>query len=101
VEVVFISFASKMGGNRPGLSPIMSQASIKELAQVTSGESFMASDYRDHPEDITRRIHNQLRTYYTFGFESEASPDKPAQLTIRCTRPGSRVKCHPNVPRLR
>lgn len=76
----------------------MSQASLTELAQATAGDIFLAADHRDHLDDISQHIYNQLRTFYTFGFESVSSAENPAKLTIRCTRPGSKIKCHPNVP---
>jgi hypothetical protein len=97
VELFVVSFASKLGSGRGGLSPALSQASLRELTQLTSGEAFFMSDYRDHYEDATRRIFNEIRTFYTLGFESESSPEKPARLSIRCTVPGSKVRHHPTV----
>ena len=96
VELFIVTFASQLGSGQ-GLSS-MSRSALNELAQATAGEMFLAGDYRDHPDDITQHIYNQLRTFYTFGFESESASDAPAKLTIRCTRPGSKVKCHPTVP---
>jgi VWFA-related protein len=100
VEVFFISFASRTGISQPGMSPLMSRASVLELAQITAGEAFFGADYREHPDDISRRILNVLRTLYTFGFQSNAPPDKPARLTIRCLRPGSKVRSRQTVPAL-
>lgn len=97
VELFIVTFASQLGSGT-GLNSSMSRSALSELAQATAGELFLAGDYRDHPDDITQHIYNQLRTFYTFGFESESATDAPAKLTIRCTRPGSKVKCHPNVP---
>ncbi len=97
IELYVVSFASKLGTGRGGLSPAISQSSLKELTQLTCGEVFFMSDYRDHLEDISRRLYNELRTLYTFGFESEGTAEKPSRLTIRCTRPGSKVRHHPTV----
>lgn len=97
IELFIVTFASQLGSGT-GLNSSMSRSALNELAQATAGEMFLAGDYRDHLDDITQHIYNQLRTFYTFGFESESAADAPAKLTIRCTRPGSRVKCHPNVP---
>lgn len=100
VELFVVSFGTKLGSSRGGLQPAMSQASLKELTQVTSGDAYFAADYRDHFEDIVRRLYNHIRTLYTFGFESESSSDKPARLAIRCTRQGSKVKHHPTIASL-
>lgn len=100
VELFVVSFASKLGSSRGGLQPAMSQASIKELTQVTSGDAYFTADYRDHFEDIVRRMYNHIRTLYTFGIASESATDKPAQLTIRCTRTGSKVRYHPTIAAL-
>lgn len=97
VELFVVSFASRMGSGRGGLHPSLSQSSLRELVQVTSGEAFFATDFKDHFEDITHRMYNMIRTFYTFGFEAEASADKPFRLEISCTRPGSKVKHHPTV----
>lgn len=97
VELFVVSFASQLGSGT-GLNSSMSNSVLKQLTQATAGEMFLAGDYRDHLDDVAQHIYNQLRTFYTFGFESESAADAPARLTIRCTRPGSRVRCHPNVP---
>jgi len=97
VELFIVTFASQLGSGT-GLNSSLSRSALNELAQATAGEMFLAGDYRDHPDDVTQHIYNQLRTFYTFGFESESASDAPAKLTIRCTRPGSKVKCHPTVP---
>jgi VWFA-related protein len=97
VELFVVSFASKLGSGSGGLTSALSQASLRELAQVTSGEAFFMADYRDHFDDVTRRIYNEIRTLYTFGFESGSSADKPARLTIRCSIPGSKVRHHPTI----
>lgn len=100
IEVFIVTFASRLGSGGPGLNPVMSQSGLKELAQATAGDAFFAADYKDHLDDISKHIYNQLRTFYTFGFESTSPPNAPTKLTIRCTRPGSKVKCRPNVPML-
>ncbi len=93
VELFTFSFAS-----RTGTAGTLSQAALRNLARVTAGSAFFASEYRDHPEDITRRVLNQLRTFYTIGFPSEADPAKGARLTIECTLPGVKPRHHPTVP---
>ena len=98
VELFIVSFASRLGGGSAGLNPSMSHAGLKELVQATAGDMFWAADYRDHLDDIAQSIYNHLRTFYTFGFESESPAENPAKLTIRCTRPGAKIRCHPNVP---
>jgi VWFA-related protein len=100
VELFVVSFASRLGSGRGGLLSSASGSSLRELTQITSGEAFFTADYKDHYEDITRRLYSHIRTFYTLGFESEASTDKPFRLTIRCTRAGSRVKHHPTVAML-
>lgn len=97
VELFIVSFASKLGGKQWGMHPQMNQAFLKDLAQVTAGDAYFAADYRDHLEDISRRIYNQIRTLYTFGFQSELRSGIPARLTIKCSRPGSKIKHHPMV----
>ncbi len=101
IELFAISYGSRLAAPGAGLNPAMSQAGLKELAGVTAGDTFLAVDYRDHPEDIAQRIYNQLRTFYTFGFESQSGAESGAKLTIRCTRAGSKIKSHPNVPVIR
>ncbi len=100
VELFVVSFAGRLRSGRDGMAPAISQSSLRELGQATSGEALFAADNRDHFEDMTHRIYNEIRTFYTFGFESEASSDQPPRLTIRCTRPGSKVRHHPLVPAL-
>lgn len=97
VEVFLVSSAPK-SGITAGMAPAMSQAALREIAQVTCGEVFFTTDYREHLDDITRRMLHQIRTFYTFGFESESGVDNPAKLSIRCGLPGSKVKHHPVVP---
>lgn len=99
VELLIVSFASKLGGGRAGLPSQMSQAVLQELARETAGEALFAADYREHLDDISRRLYNRIRTFYTFGFTSESQAGRPTQLTIKCARPGSRVKHHPAVLR--
>jgi len=95
VELFVVSFASKLGGSRSALHPQMSQAALQELALVTAGNAFFSADYRDHREDLTRRIYNQIRTLFTFGFQADSTLEKPGRLLIKCARPGSKVKHHP------
>jgi VWFA-related protein len=97
IELFIISFASKMGGGRSSMPYSMSEAVFKDLAYATSGDAFSSVSYGDHLEDLSRRIYNHIRTFYTFGFQSEAAPDKPTKLSIRCLRPGARVKHHAAV----
>ena len=94
VELLIVSFASKLGGGRPGLSSQMSEAFLQELARETAGEALFTAGYREHMDDISRRLYNRIRTLYTFGFASESPAGKPSQLVIKCSRPGSRVKHH-------
>ena len=96
-EVIVVSFTSRMS-TRGGLRPALSDASLKELTDATSGEVYSAALSREHPEDVVRRILQQMRTLYTFGFESTSTPDKPCNLVIKCSRPDSRVRHHPMVP---
>jgi len=97
IELFIISFATKMGGSRSSMPYSMSEAVLKDLAYATSGDAFSSASYGDHLEDLSRRIYNHIRTFYTFGFQSEAAPDKPTKLSIRCLRPGARVKHHATV----
>jgi hypothetical protein len=101
VELFTLSFGSKTGTGRDGLSATFSQAALRDLAKVTCGDVFFASDYRDHLEDVSRRLLGQIRTLHTIGFESEADADKGAKLLVRCSVPGSKVKHHASVPILR
>lgn len=97
VELFVVSFTSRMS-TRGGLRPALSDASLKELTDATSGEVYSAALSREHPEDVVRRVLQQMRTLYTFGFESTSTPDKPGKLVIKCSRPDSRVRHHPMVP---
>jgi len=98
VELFLVSFASRLAGSRAGMQPSLSRGALKELGQTTAGDAFFTVDSGDHPEDLVRRLFNQIRTLYTFGFTSNASPERPAKLTITCSRPGSKAKYHPMVP---
>jgi hypothetical protein len=100
IELFLISTAPKLSITG-GMSPAMSQAGLREIAQVTCGEVFFTADHREHLDDITRRMLHQMRTFYTFGFESQSGVENPAKLSIRCSLAGSRVKHHPVVPVLR
>ncbi len=97
IELIAVSFTSRMS-TRGGLQPAMSDASLKELTDATAGEVYSAGLSREHPEDVVRRVLQQMRTLHTFGFESSSPPDKPGKLVIQCARPESRVKHHPVVP---
>ena len=100
VEVFFVSLASALGGTRSALHPQMSQAGLKELATATAGDALFATNYREHSEDLTQKIYNQIRTFYTFGFQAEFTGEKPGSLLVKCTRTGSKVRHHPAVPAL-
>jgi VWFA-related protein len=97
VELFAISFTSRLS-TRGGLRPALSDASLKELAGATAGQVYSAGLSREHPEDVVRRLLQQIRTLYTFGFESTSAPDKPGKLVIQCSRPDSRVSHRPTVP---
>jgi hypothetical protein len=97
VELFLVSSASRLTG-RDGVLPAISSGALTDLATVTAGDVILAPPGLDHPEDAVRRIENQIRTLYTIGFESTGSPEKPATLTIRCSRPGAKVKHHPVSP---
>jgi len=100
VELFVIYLGSKLVGERGGLPPAMGLATLKELAEVTSGDLFANADYRDHPEDLIRRMLNHMRTFYTLGFDSQPPEDRAGKLRIRCLLPGSKARHHPVVPRL-
>ena len=97
IELFVVSFTSRLS-TRGGLSPAVSDASLKELAGSTAGEFYAAGLSKDHPEDVVRRLVMQLRTLHTFGFESTSPADNPGRLLIECSRPGSSVQHHPLVP---
>jgi VWFA-related protein len=99
IELFAVSFTSRLS-TRGGLQPAMSDASLKELAEATAGEVHNAGLSKEHPEDVVRRLLQQIRTLYTFGFESTSPPDKPGKLVIQCSRPDSRVSHRPTVPAL-
>jgi len=98
VELFLAGFASKSGSGR-GMTPFQSESSLRDLAGVTAGDACFSA--MEGIEGLGRRISNQIRTFYTIGFESEASPEKPARLTIECVRPGVKVRTHPITPTLR
>jgi hypothetical protein len=100
VELFFIRFGSRLSTRAGGLSPQMSEGALRELAGATAGETFVAADYGEHMEDLTRRMYNYIRTLYTFGFQAESSREKPGRLSITCARTGSRVRARPVVPAL-
>jgi hypothetical protein len=97
VEFFAVSFVSRLGV--PGGMPsALTTTLLRELTQATAGQAFFSIDYRDHPEDIVRRLLSHLRTFYTFGFNSESGSTNPGRLTIKCSRPGTKIKQHPTVP---
>jgi hypothetical protein len=97
VEIFALCFANRLA--RAGSMPsAMTTSPLMELTQATSGYAFFSMDYRDHFEDIVRRLLNHLRTLYTFGFTSESVRKGQGKLVIKCSRPNSRVRCHPEVP---
>jgi hypothetical protein len=101
VELFSVSFATRLSSGPDGMSAPVNQSALRDLARFTSGDAFFAADYRDHLDDISRRILEQIRTFYTIGYQSEANVDKGARLLVTCTRPGVKVKHHPQVPVLR
>jgi len=98
VELFIVSFASRMGSSRHQLTPFMSQAALRELGNTTAGISFFTMSYGEHPEDLTRRMINHMRTFYTFGFESISTSESAGFMEIKCSRDGSKVKSHRLVP---
>jgi hypothetical protein len=99
VELFSISYASRLGAPG-GIPSALNTSLLRELTQVTAGQAFASLDFRDHPEDVVRRLTSHMRTLYTFGFHSESGLDKPGKLTIKCSRQNSKVKHHPTVPNL-
>lgn len=98
VELFVVCFATKLGSRRAGrLHPQMTQGLLRDLAGVTAGECFMAADYREHLDDITRRVYNQMRTLYTFGYQSSVESGKVFTLEILCSRQRSKVRHHPSA----
>jgi len=97
VEFFVASFATRLGTSR-GLPPAQSEASLRELTGATAGGAYFR--YTESIEGMGRRISEQIRTFYTIGFESYSPPNQPGTLTIECTRPGAKVKTHPVVPTL-
>jgi hypothetical protein len=97
VELFAVCFASRIGesGSMPSSLAV---SLLKDLTQATAGTAFFTMDYRDHLDDIVRRVLNHLRTIYTFGFTSDSTTANPGKLSIRCARPNSKVKCHTAVP---
>ncbi len=98
MELFIVSLASRLDSSNGKLPPLMSQGALKNLAQVTAGGAFFATDYGEHPEEMIQDIYNQIRTFYTFGYTSYSSTENPAKLIIRCIRPGARAAHHPFSP---
>jgi len=98
VELFVADFAgSRLRGDR-GMPPAQSEACLRELAGVTAGGAYFSKT--EGIEGLGRRISNQIRTFYTIGFQAESPGDRPAALKIECTRPGTKVAFHPLVPNL-
>ena len=95
VEVFFAGFAPRSTVAR-GLLPAQSEVALRELADVTAGAAYFTN--MEGIEGLGRRMANQIRTFYTIGFESDSPGEQPARLKIECTRPGVKVKTHPVVP---
>lgn len=98
VELFCVRFGARVTGKPGSVSPQMSDAALRELAAATAGEAFSAAGYGDHLEDLSRRLYNHIRTLYTFGFFAEPLGESLARLSIRCTRPGSKVRARQLVP---
>ncbi len=99
VELFAICYTTRLG-NSGGVPSAVTTSTLKELTQVTSGFASFAIDNRGHPEDIVRRLLEHLRTLYTFGFTSQTPAGDNAKLVIKCSRPDSKVRCHPVVPNI-
>lgn len=99
VELFVASFASSRLGTGHGLPPAQSEASLRELAGTTAGGAYFSMT--EGIEGLGRRIANQIRTFYTIGFQSDATSDHPASLKVECTIPGTKVTTHPVVPTFR
>jgi len=97
VDLIIISLASRTFSSS-GIPPAMSRGALSKLAQATAGEAYFSADSGGHPEDLMRQIYNRIRTFYTLGFESDSPADIKTELSIRCTRSGSKVKHHPSTP---
>lgn len=98
LELFCLRFGSRTLAGPGQMSPQMTESALRELSSVTAGETFVASAYGDHMEDLSRRIYNHIRTFYTFGFRAESPRNDPGRLQIRCARSGSRIRIHPLVP---
>jgi hypothetical protein len=99
VELFIAGFAPRSSINAgPGLPPAISEASLRDLGGVTAGTAYFS--FMEGIEGLGRRISNQIRTFYTIGFESDSPSDKPSSLKIECTRPGTKVTAHPIIPRM-
>lgn len=98
VELFIADFAVSRFSSSRGMPPAQSEACLRELAGVTAGGAYFSKV--EGIEGLGRRIGNQIRTFYTIGFNAEATSDQPAALKIECTRPGTKVACHPVVPNL-
>jgi Ca-activated chloride channel homolog len=96
VELFIAGFPVSKIASSHGLPPLQSEASLRELADVTAGGAYFS--LVDGIEGMGRRISYRIASYYTVGFQAESPPDQPAKLKIDCTRPGTKVVTHPVVP---
>ncbi len=98
LELFVVSYGTILGTRSGRTGSTVTYSLLKELAQATAGAAFFTREYRDHYEDLMRRMLNQIRTLYTFGIEAESGQGAAAKLQVRCLRPGSKVIFHPYVP---
>jgi hypothetical protein len=98
VELLVADFAVSKFSSGRGMLPVQSEACLRELAGVTAGGAYFSKT--EGIEGLGRRISNQIKAFYTIGFQAESTSDQPAALKIECTRPGTKVTFHPVVPNL-
>jgi hypothetical protein len=98
IELFVAGFATSKFGNGRGLLPTQSEACLRELAGVTAGGAYFVA--AEGIEGLGRRIANQIRTFYTIGFEAELSSDRAVSLKIECTRSIAKAMFHPVIPNL-
>jgi hypothetical protein len=98
IELFVVSYGTVLGTRTGRTGSTVTYSTLRELAQTTAGGAFFTREYRDHYEDLMRRMLNQIRTLYTFGIEAESGQGAAAKLQVRCLRPGSKVTFHPYVP---
>ena len=96
IELFVASFTrSRLPGDH-GMPLAKSEASLRELADATAGAAYFTP--RETIEGMGRRISYQISSFYTVGFESTSTIDKPGKLRIECTRPNVKVTTHNMVP---